>query len=101
MSKLPIDCDWYNKRPLQKYILTSPYVLDCIESLPDGWKQMAHAIHSDIFENYDTLAILVKRKYGVGQIRMVYIWAYILEIYEQVVFNLHPQLKNLIINHLG
>lgn len=104
--ELPIHINW-NEGISQKYlikeILTSPYVINYINvsNLTNDWKDFTHALHLDIYQNFELYYNHVKTYYNItGQMRITYIWCFILEEMGLFTYYLPDELLNLLYFHL-
>ena len=44
-----------NHRLLRKYKLTSPWFLDLVDSLPEGYRELIHAVCKDMYDLFEEL----------------------------------------------
>jgi hypothetical protein len=105
MYKLPLDPDWFlNTKDigtLDRARLTSPFVHQYIDSLPPAWRDFAHVVHYDIYLNYVTYRLYVKRSMAVdGYVSMVKLWIFVLTGLGKSFNELPMELRNLILHHL-
>jgi len=108
-NKLAACKDWYlkadhNQILLNKERLTAPYVIKTLNSLPKGWRNFAHMVHRDIYENFDYFVEfenLDVREYGeYDELDVAKEWQRALTEMDKRLSDLPPKLFYLIVSHL-
>lgn len=100
---LPVDDRWWQCHIAlrSKRKLLSPFVHDFLDRLPLEWKSFAHAVHCDIYENWDTTSQLIMTSQEWYRNSTIYWqWCFMLSYLGKSLNDVHPLLKQLIESHL-
>lgn len=104
--QLEINSTWFvdiDPKYMIKESLTSPFVINYINDsdLTLEWKDFTHAVHLDIYQNFDRYYNLVKMRYTFNPpMRILFLWCYILEEMGLFIYLLPDTLLDLYYNHL-